>query len=49
MLFRGFDGRLWLTLHRPNNTPNERPLWLVVAENGDGLALTEEGETTHAC
>jgi len=32
-------GQLWLTLHRPNNTPNERPLWLEVAEYGSGLAL----------
>ena len=40
MLFHDFDGRLWLTLHQPNNSPNERPLWLEVMENGDGLHET---------
>mgnify|MGYP002391687132 CR=1 FL=1 len=49
MLFRAFDGQLWLTLHHPNNTPNERPLWLAVAETSDGLALKAEGETSDAC
>jgi hypothetical protein len=49
MLFRDFDGRLWLTLHHPNPTPNERPLWLAVAENGRGLALKAEGDTSDAC
>jgi arabinan endo-1,5-alpha-L-arabinosidase len=39
MLFRDFDGQLWMTLHRPNDTPNERPLWLPVAETGGRLAL----------
>jgi len=42
MLFRDFDGRLWLTLHQPNTTPNERPMWLEVAEIGDRLALKAE-------
>jgi len=39
MLFRDFNGQLWLTLHQPNNSPNERPMWLEVAETGAGLAL----------
>jgi arabinan endo-1,5-alpha-L-arabinosidase len=39
MLFEGFDGRLWMTLHHPNNTPNERPMWLEVVEGVDGIAL----------
>ncbi len=42
MLFRDFDGQLWLTLHRPNNTPNERPLWLEVVDSGGGLELNSQ-------
>ncbi len=37
--YRDFAGRLWLTLHQPNNSPNERPLWLEVVENNTGLTL----------
>lgn len=33
MTFRDFDGRLWLSLHRPNTTPDERPLFLPLDEN----------------
>jgi hypothetical protein len=39
MLFRDFGGRLWMTLHRPNNSPNERPMWVEVVEHGGGLAV----------
>lgn len=39
MLFRAFDGRLLLTLHTPNRTPDERPVWLEVVERGGALAL----------
>ena len=28
MLFRGLDGRLYLTLHRPNHNPDERPVFI---------------------
>lgn len=31
-----------MTLHHPNDTPNERPLWLKVAADNDGLVLREE-------
>lgn len=41
MLFHDFDGRLWMTLHQPNNSPNERPLWLEVVENIDGLVIRD--------
>lgn len=41
MLFRAFDGRLWMTLHQPNNTPHERPIWLEVTEQGDGFERCE--------
>lgn len=36
MLFRALDGRLMLTIHAPNKTPHERPLFLPVAETADG-------------
>ena len=42
MLFRDFAGRLWMTLHHPNDTPNERPVWLKVTVNCGGLALKRE-------
>jgi hypothetical protein len=32
MTFRDFDGNPWLSLHRPNDTPNERPIFLPLAE-----------------
>ena len=33
MTFRDFDGNTWLSLHRPNAFPNERPLFLPLNEN----------------
>jgi hypothetical protein len=39
MLFRDFSGRLRMTLHHPNNSPQERPMWLQVVERDGGLAL----------
>jgi arabinan endo-1,5-alpha-L-arabinosidase len=33
MTFRDFDGNLWLSFHRPNGTPNERPQFLPLAED----------------
>lgn len=41
MLFRAFDGTLYLTLHQPNDTPNERARLLPVVETADGLALAD--------
>jgi arabinan endo-1,5-alpha-L-arabinosidase len=41
MLFRDFDGRLLMTLHHPNQSPHERPVWLEVTERDGGLALQE--------
>jgi len=32
MTFRDFDGNTWLSLHRPNGFPNERPLFLPFNE-----------------
>jgi arabinan endo-1,5-alpha-L-arabinosidase len=41
MLFLDFGGRLWMTLHRPNNSPNERPMWVEVVESDGGLACID--------
>jgi arabinan endo-1,5-alpha-L-arabinosidase len=35
MIFRTFDDRLMLTIHTPNKTPNERPIFLPI-EEADG-------------
>jgi arabinan endo-1,5-alpha-L-arabinosidase len=39
MLFRTFDGRLTLAVHRPNVTPHERAVFMPVVESDDGLRL----------
>lgn len=39
MVFRGFDGQLWLTLHRPNGTPDERPQFIRLREDGAALVI----------
>jgi hypothetical protein len=38
MIFRTFDGRLMLTLHQPNNTPNERMMLFELEDTGETLA-----------
>jgi hypothetical protein len=38
MLFKDFGGRLVVTLHTPNDSPNERPVFITLAENGGQLA-----------
>ncbi|MBQ8210543.1 MAG: family 43 glycosylhydrolase [Clostridia bacterium] len=32
MIFKGFDGKLYLILHRPNNNPMERPVLTEICE-----------------
>jgi len=45
MLFRAFDGRLMLSLHKPNKTPDERPLFLPLREEEGHFSLIgEEGD-----
>jgi arabinan endo-1,5-alpha-L-arabinosidase len=39
MVFRAFDGQLWLTFHRPNQSPNERPQFIPLQETGTSLEL----------
>lgn len=39
MLFNGFDGRTYLTLHQPNDPPPEHPRFFPVVESGGQLQL----------
>lgn len=39
MIFRTFDGRLLLSIHQPNKTPDERPAFFEIAEHGGALRL----------
>jgi hypothetical protein len=39
MVLRGVDGILRLAIHTPNDTPNERPVFLPVRETEDGLEI----------
>lgn len=39
MVFRAFDGRLYLTLHSPNASPAERPIFVELAESEGSLVL----------
>ncbi|OZB98693.1 glycoside hydrolase family 43 protein [Paenibacillus sp. XY044] len=41
MVFRTFDGPLVLTIHAPNRTPDERPLFLRIGETA-GRIMVEE-------
>lgn len=38
MLFRALDGTLMLTVHRPNSTPNERPIFVPIRETDGTLS-----------
>ena len=38
MIFRALDGTLRLSIHAPNHTPDERPLFLTVRETENGIA-----------
>jgi hypothetical protein len=39
MLFRDFTGKIRMTLHHPNNSPDERPVWFEVIEEENSLVL----------
>jgi len=39
MIFKTFDGQLMLTIHTPNKTPNERPVFLKIKEENGKLIL----------
>ncbi len=37
MIFRALNGRLYLTLHSPNQSPKERPVFIPLTERADGI------------
>lgn len=39
MLFRALDDRLMLTIHTPNRTPDERPIFIEITESNGGLSV----------
>lgn len=39
MIFRAFDGRLMLAFHSPNNSPQERPVFVEIEEADDSIRL----------
>lgn len=41
MLFKDFDNRLMLSLHRPNRYPSERPAFVEVTEEEDSIFLKD--------
>lgn len=42
MFFKTFDGRLMMTIHTPNQTPNERPIFIEVVEKNNQLTIKEQ-------
>ncbi|MCA0757741.1 glycoside hydrolase family 43 protein [Paenibacillus sp. N4] len=42
MVFRTFDGRLLLTIHTPNRTPDERPIFLEVREENGKITVAAD-------
>jgi beta-xylosidase len=40
MVFRTFDGRLLLTIHTPNRTPDERLIFMEIEEKGECIVVT---------
>ena len=39
MVFRAFDDQLWLAFHHPNRSPEERPQFISLRENGMTLEI----------
>ena len=39
MIFKTFAGQLMLTLHQPNNSPNERMALFEVKDTGETLKI----------
>lgn len=49
MIFRSFDRRLFLTFHQPNDTPNERPIFLEIEDFGTEICIKKTNDLgTHA-
>ncbi len=41
MVFRALDGQLYLTMHTPNESPNERPIFKKIKETQNTLTIEE--------
>ncbi len=39
MIFKGLDGELYLTLHCPNNQPDERPAFFKIEETEESVKI----------
>jgi beta-xylosidase len=48
MIFRAFDGELFLTLHHPNDTPNERAVFHRLIETADSVRLAGATDTFYS-
>ena len=46
MFFRAFDGELFVTLHQPNDTPNERAFFQRLDETADSIRLAEQHDAS---
>ncbi|HHX01341.1 MAG TPA: family 43 glycosylhydrolase [Firmicutes bacterium] len=46
MIFKTFDNKLMITVHTPNKTPYERPMFLEVQEKDGTLELVKAGDRT---
>ncbi len=44
MVFTDLNGTMRLTIHTPNDTPNERPIFRALRETEEGIELIEEVE-----
>ena len=44
MLFKGFDGKLYFSMHQPNGAPWERPCFYEIEKREEGYCLTESKE-----
>jgi GH43 family beta-xylosidase len=49
MLFRGRNGKLYLSIHRPNKTPFDRPIFLEAAESGGTITIQSGSVVTEEC
>ncbi len=47
MLFKDLNGKLRLTLHQPNKSPNERMKLFDIADDGNRLSLVIAGDCPH--
>jgi hypothetical protein len=44
MLFKTFDGKLMLTVHAPNRTPDERPVFIEIEEVDGNLIIVDSSQ-----